>query len=401
MSSLDFEECAHKLLKAGIPPNYELDLCRMLVDCCSQERSYRRFYGLLCQRFCVLKQNFRSHFQDTCFPEQYENCHMLETNRLRHVALLYSHLLYSDAIAWSVFSCIRLTVEDTNPSKRIFIKTMFKELSEFLGDKLNERLQDPDMQEYYTGIMPKNDPEQTRFSINFFTSIGLGPLTVDMRNHLKALKDKKNISLLPSSSEEESSSLSTSSDNSDESSSDSSSDDSSSDNKRRKSGQRMQIDNTRGGEIKRDSESRGRNEMRVEVKKEADIRDNRKEMPRESQQRDNRENYGRREDDRRRDNARDERRDPQRDERREPQRDERRNNERRDDWREVPRDERRENPRDVRRENPRDERREPPRDERRDNRDDRRRDDRDERRGDERREGPRSDEIRVKREPGY
>jgi len=192
MSSLDFEECAHKLLKAGIPENYELDLCRMLVDCCSQERSYRRFYGLLCQRFCILKQNFRLHFQDTCFYEQYENCHMLETNRLRHVALLFAHLLYSDAIAWSVMSFLHLNVEETNPSKRIFIKTIFKELSEFLGDnKLNQRLQDPDMQEYYRFLLPKNNPEQTRFSINFFTSIGLGPITVDMRNHLKMLKEKK------------------------------------------------------------------------------------------------------------------------------------------------------------------------------------------------------------------
>jgi pre-mRNA-splicing factor CWC22 len=385
MSSLDFEECAHKLLKAGVPPNYELDLCRMLVDCCSQERSYRRFYGLLCQRFCVLKQNFRSHFQDTCFAEQYENCHMLETNRLRHVALLYSHLLYSDAIAWSVFSCIHLNVEETNPSKRIFIKTVFKELSEFLGDKLNERLQDPDMQEYYAGIMPKNNPEQTRFSINFFTSIGLGPITVDMRNHLKALKDKKNISLLPSSSEESSSSLSTSSENSD---SDSDSD-SSSDDRRKKKGSRMQIENKKnGGELKKDEGRSGRNDMVVEVKRE----DNRKENPRENQQQ--RDNNGRRDDERRGD-----------DRRREPVA--RAQDERRENWREVPREERREFPArasgrdDERREIPREERR----DERRNNRDDRRRenerrDDRGDERREERREGGR-DNIRIKREPEY
>jgi pre-mRNA-splicing factor CWC22 len=47
---------------------------------------------------------------------------VLETNRLRHVALLFAHLLYSDAIAWSVMSVLRLNIDDTNPSKRIFIK---------------------------------------------------------------------------------------------------------------------------------------------------------------------------------------------------------------------------------------------------------------------------------------
>jgi pre-mRNA-splicing factor CWC22 len=437
MSSLDFEECAHKLLKAGIPPNYELDLCRMLVDCCSQERSYRRFYGLLCQRFCVLKQNFRSHFQDTCFAEQYENCHMLETNRLRHVALLYSHLLYSDAIAWSVFSCIHLNVEETNPSKRIFIKTIFKELSEFLGDKLNERLQDPDMQEYYAGIMPKNNPEQTRFSINFFTSIGLGPITVDMRNHLKALKDKKNVSLLPSSSEESSSSVTTSSDDSD---SDSDSD-SSSDDQRRKKGGRMQIENNKKETASKRDDGRGRSEMRVEIKREGN-RDARKEIPRESQQRDNRENNNgrgdereaprgddrrggdRRDDDRRR-AVQDPRREIPRDERREAPRDAPRE-ERRDAPREAPREERRDERRETRdgargderrrdsgdrrdkeewKEVPRDERRDAPREERRDERRESHRDNRDDRRRegerrDDRRDGAR-DNVRIKREPEY
>jgi pre-mRNA-splicing factor CWC22 len=31
--------------------------------------------------------------------------------------------------------------------------------------------------EYFQGIMPKDMPKNTRFAINFFTSIGLGGLT--------------------------------------------------------------------------------------------------------------------------------------------------------------------------------------------------------------------------------
>ncbi len=34
-------------------------------------------------------------------------------------------------------------------------------------------------------MFPKEHPRNTRFSINFFTSIGLGALTEDMREHLQ------------------------------------------------------------------------------------------------------------------------------------------------------------------------------------------------------------------------
>lgn len=69
VSSLSFEECAHKLVKSNIPEQYEKELCKMIVECCAQEKTYRRFYGLLGQRFCELRQIFRTHMMDL-FPEQ-------------------------------------------------------------------------------------------------------------------------------------------------------------------------------------------------------------------------------------------------------------------------------------------------------------------------------------------
>eukprot|EP01125_Pyxidicula_operculata_P019631 TRINITY_DN7127_c0_g1_i2.p1 TRINITY_DN7127_c0_g1~~TRINITY_DN7127_c0_g1_i2.p1 ORF type:complete len:495 (-),score=134.47 TRINITY_DN7127_c0_g1_i2:77-1561(-) len=70
MSSLSFDECAHKLLKSGVKEDEEPELAKMIVDCCAQEKTYRRFYGLLGQRFAVLKPNMRATFADICFPEQ-------------------------------------------------------------------------------------------------------------------------------------------------------------------------------------------------------------------------------------------------------------------------------------------------------------------------------------------
>lgn len=104
-----------------------------------------------------------------------------------------------------------------------------QELSEHLGIRLlNERLNDPNMQDSFDSIFPKDNPKNTRFSINFFTSIGLGGITENLREHLKnmprlIMQQQKPVT----DSEDESGSSSSSSSDSDsgsESESESSSD---------------------------------------------------------------------------------------------------------------------------------------------------------------------------------
>lgn len=43
------------------------------------------------------------------------------------------------------------------------------------------------LQEAFSGVFPRDNPKNTRFSINFFTSIGLGGLTDELREHLKQM----------------------------------------------------------------------------------------------------------------------------------------------------------------------------------------------------------------------
>lgn len=50
-SSLDYQEAAHKLLKLNVKPQLENELLHMMVDCCAQQRTYERFYGLLIERY--------------------------------------------------------------------------------------------------------------------------------------------------------------------------------------------------------------------------------------------------------------------------------------------------------------------------------------------------------------
>ncbi|CAF0826937.1 unnamed protein product [Adineta ricciae] len=183
-SSIGAEECAHKLLKMNLRPGQEMELCQMILDSCAQQRTYERFFGLLGQRFCLLKKEYIECFEKV-FQDQYEIVHRLENVKLRNVAKFFAHLLVTDAISWGVLRCIRLTEEDTTSSSRVYIKNLFLELAEFLGlTKLNNRLTDPTLTEYFEGIFPRDNPKNTRFSINFFTSIGLGGLTDELREFL-------------------------------------------------------------------------------------------------------------------------------------------------------------------------------------------------------------------------
>ncbi|XP_068150430.1 pre-mRNA-splicing factor CWC22 homolog isoform X2 [Drosophila tropicalis] len=184
-SSLDYEECAHKLMKMQLKPGQEVELCHMFLDCCAEQRTYEKFYGLLAQRFCNINKIYVPPFEEI-FKDTYQTTHRLDTNRLRNVSKFFAHLLFTDAISWDVLECIQLNEDDTTSSSRIFIKILFQELAEYMGlGKLNNKLKEEVLIESLAGLFPKDNPRNTRFSINFFTSIGLGGLTDDLRRFLK------------------------------------------------------------------------------------------------------------------------------------------------------------------------------------------------------------------------
>lgn len=157
----------------------------MVIECCSQERTYSKFYGLIGERFAKLNRLWTELFED-CFRTYYDTIHRYETNRLRNIARFFGHQLATDALGWHVMSIVHVNEEETTSSSRIFVKILFQDLAECMGmKKLQERLRDPFLQDSFTGLFPKDNPRNTRFSINYFTSIGMGGVTDDMREHLK------------------------------------------------------------------------------------------------------------------------------------------------------------------------------------------------------------------------
>lgn len=232
MSSATFEECTHKLAKMDIPPGRECELVNMIIECCSQERTFLRYYGLVSGRFCLLHERWQTAFE-VAFATQYNTIHRLETNKLRNVAKLFGHLLHSDSFSWSVLGCVHLNEDETTSSSRIFIKILVQEMAEAMGMVALKRRFDTDnpdpdnttgddvppvvtaltlpnsmtgggggnvhhrhrqqqqqqeapiLRDWFKGMFPKDNARNTRYAINFFTSIGLGPLTDGMREFLK------------------------------------------------------------------------------------------------------------------------------------------------------------------------------------------------------------------------
>ena len=60
----------------------------MIVDCCGQNRTYEKFFGLTATRLCMIKREYMELFE-LIFVEMYETIHRLETNRLRNVAKVW------------------------------------------------------------------------------------------------------------------------------------------------------------------------------------------------------------------------------------------------------------------------------------------------------------------------
>ena len=274
-SSLDFEECAHKLMKMQLKPGQETELCHMFLDCCAEMRTYEKFFGLLAGRFCAINKIYVTPFEQI-FQDSYHTIHRLDTNKLRNVSKFFAHLLFTDSISWEVLSCIKLTEEDTTSSNRIFIKILFQELSEYMGlSKLNQRVKDITLQHAFEGLFPRDDPKNTRFAINFFTSIGLGGLTDDLREHLKShpkpviipTLEHKSESASHSSPDSSSSSSSITSSSSSSSSSDSDDSDESSDEKLKKEKKKLKKERKKKKMIKENKKKYKKKEKSKKVKK--------------------------------------------------------------------------------------------------------------------------------------
>lgn len=191
-SGISYEEWAHKLLQLmRANKGKELELCKMIIECCSQEKTYIRAYGLLGQRFCRLDKIYRTKFEDL-FAQHYASVHELDTRKIRNICNFFASLLASEALPWTLLQVVRLVEEETTKSSRIFMKILFEEISRTLGEpKTKERFELAESEGHLNGVFPTDTAENARFSINFFSTIGLEFVTGRLRENLKSISESK------------------------------------------------------------------------------------------------------------------------------------------------------------------------------------------------------------------
>ena len=185
MSSADPEEAVHKLMKINLPAGQEPELPSMIVECCSQEKTYTKFFGLIGERFAKINRLWCDLFEQA-FAKYYDTIHRYENNKLRNIAMLFGHMFGVDALGWHCLSVVHLNEDETTSSSRIFIKILFQQIAEEIGmAKLKARMTDEVLRPSLEGLFPRDNPRNIRFSINYFTSIGMGALTEEMREYLQ------------------------------------------------------------------------------------------------------------------------------------------------------------------------------------------------------------------------
>ncbi|OAA34538.1 Armadillo-type fold protein [Metarhizium rileyi] len=185
MSSADPEEAVHKLMKIKLPVGQEPELPSMIVECCSQEKTYTKFFGIIGERFAKINRLWCDLFEES-FAKYYDTIHRYENNKLRNIAQLFGHMLGVDALGWHCLSVIHLSEAETTSSSRIFIQILFQSIVAEIGlPKLKSRMADDTLRPSLEGIFPKDNPKNLRFAINYFTAIKLGALTEEMREYLE------------------------------------------------------------------------------------------------------------------------------------------------------------------------------------------------------------------------
>lgn len=80
-STLNYEEAVHKLLQQGLGSNgRERELASMIVECCSNEKTYLKNYGSMAQRLCEIDVKYRDEFEDL-FALHYATAHRYITGK--------------------------------------------------------------------------------------------------------------------------------------------------------------------------------------------------------------------------------------------------------------------------------------------------------------------------------
>ncbi|XP_014216110.1 uncharacterized protein LOC106644921 [Copidosoma floridanum] len=185
-SLLDFDEYVSNVLLPLVKPGFEPAICKTLLDCCMEMKTYEYFIGNIVERFCIISEGFSTAFK-TLFIECYNTAEVMDKNEIKNSSKLFAHLLQKDSISWDCFNAVKINERDTTLAKKNFIRILLQELADQKSaSSLEERFKDKEYKTAFKGLFPTESRKDAAFAANFYKSIGLKTL----RNMLKVTTKK-------------------------------------------------------------------------------------------------------------------------------------------------------------------------------------------------------------------
>lgn len=198
MSSMSADEAVHKLLRLKKSQRMESAvLVDMIIKCCAQEKTYSKYFGVIGEKLCGMSRQWHETFVEQ-FQQKYATIYQYEGLQLRNIGRFFGHLLAADTLdPLPTLGCIVLTEKESTSAGRVFVMFLFKALVEEMGiDEVQTLVQDKDLRGNIRGMFPVvdvdyRDRDHINFAINYFTALGLGVLTREMREVLQSLQEPR------------------------------------------------------------------------------------------------------------------------------------------------------------------------------------------------------------------
>lgn len=198
MSSMSADEAVHKLLRLKKTQRMESAvLADMIIKCCAQEKTYSKYFGVIGEKLCSMSRQWHDTFVHQ-FQEKYATIYQYEGLQLRNMGRFFGHLLAADTLdPLATLGCIVLTESESTSAGRVFVMFLFKALVEELGiDEVQTFVQDKELRGAIRGMFPVvdvdyRDRDHINFAINYFTALGLGILTREMREVAENLEEPR------------------------------------------------------------------------------------------------------------------------------------------------------------------------------------------------------------------
>lgn len=189
--SLSGDEAAHKLLQLRLNDAKKNEVADTITKACAQEPTYSKFYGILTERLTSFHVSWQHSFS-AVFKENYQTIADNDPSNIRNLGKFWGHALATECIPFEVFEIVHMNERDSNAANRVFLKFLFQEMVVNLGiDALKKKLEAVELQPFLSNLFPREAQDDIMFSINYFTAIGLGALTDNMRNILQQAEEEQ------------------------------------------------------------------------------------------------------------------------------------------------------------------------------------------------------------------